>query len=144
MRIMVIEDNPADQMLVEEAVAHTDPTLILTFCDNGHDALTTLNTLLTHCPRELPNVILLDINLPGQTGFEVLEQLKATPGLRVIPVVMLTTSDLTEDVEKAYRRHASAFITKRPGYSSFQETFAAAVTFWKATVFPAVDQDLRL
>lgn len=136
MRIMAIEDNPADQLLLQEVAADTDPALLLTFAATGVQALALLQRLRIQNPADLPHLILLDLGLPGMTGFEVLGALKGTPGLCTIPVVMLSVSDVPENVTRAYQEQASGFITKPTDYGTFQAAFAASMRFWTQAAFP--------
>ncbi|MFC3605385.1 response regulator [Deinococcus soli (ex Cha et al. 2016)] len=133
---MAIEDNSADQLLLREVAADTDPALLLTFVATGVQALALLQRLLVQSPAELPHLILLDLGLPGMTGFEVLGVLKGTPGLCRIPVVMLSVSDVPENVTRAYQEQASGFITKPTDYTTFQVAFAASMRFWTQAAFP--------
>lgn len=137
MRILVIDDNPADQFLIREAAESLASSPQLTFAMDGEHALAILRHQLQACPEQLPQLILLDIHMPGASGLEVLSVLKGDGPLSLIPVVMLTTSRLPEDVNLAFRLHASAFMTKEPNFLTFQRQFHALIAFWRETLFPA-------
>jgi len=78
----------------------------------------------------LPDVVLLDINMPGMTGFEVLRAMKADPKLHLIPVVMLTTSGNEQDIRRAYTLHASSYLIKSVDFTHFVEQIESFVRFW--------------
>lgn len=98
----------------------------VTTCTRGHDAL----AWLRRAGIPLPDVILLDINMPGMTGFEVLLALKEDPAFRLIPVVMLTPSADARDVQQAYTLHASSYLVKEPSFPVFLKEIDSFVQFW--------------
>jgi CheY-like chemotaxis protein len=79
---------------------------------------------------ETPDLILLDINLPKMNGLEVLEELKRDDSLKVIPVVILTTSDSEKDVFESYQKHANCYITKPVNFANFMEVVQKIKDFW--------------
>ena len=83
-----------------------------------------------------PGVVLLDINLPKWDGFEVLRQIKETPGLRRLPVIMLTTSSRIEDVHRSYDLGANAYITKPAGIENLSKVLLTINTFWELAGLP--------
>lgn len=84
-----------------------------------------------------PGVLLLDLNMPKVDGFEVLRKVKATPGLRRLPVVVLTTSGRDEDIRTAYDLGANAYITKPVGSEKLSKTMVALNLFWEMAELPA-------
>jgi len=130
LRILIIDDNLADQYLLREAAETLGVPVALTFAMDGDHGFAILAHLLSRCPDELPQLILLDLHLPGLSGLEVLERLKTHESLAVIPVVMLTTSSLIEDARVAYRRRANAFMTKHPNFEVFRRQFQTMISFW--------------
>ncbi|MFD1733251.1 response regulator [Deinococcus malanensis] len=80
--------------------------------------------------RPLPDLIVLDINMPGMDGFDVLEAIKADPGLVHLPVVMLSASDNPADVTRAYSLRASAYVVKAHDFATFLQQIDALVGFW--------------
>jgi len=123
---LLVDDNPGDQLLAQEAFEHLCPECTLTCVCSGEDALSLLRTETFQ-----PDLILLDINMPGMSGFQVLEALKTDPKLRKIPVVMLSTSSSTGDVSTAYNLHASSYLVKSSGFQAFLEQIEAFVRYWK-------------
>ncbi len=130
---MLIDDSATDRLLVEEAFALTDDLICtLTTAPGGAEALARLRTP----DAVLPDVILLDINMPLMSGFEVLAALKADSQLAVLPVVMFTASRSQEDVTQAYTLHATAYLLKSPAFYSFLEQVEAFIRFWSRTSSP--------
>lgn len=124
---MLIDDSVTDQWLAREAFEQLCPDCTLRCFDRGAVALDWLRSA-----PERPDVILLDINMPGMSGFEVLEQLKADPELTLIPVVMLSTSGDRGDVSRAYTLHASSYLVKAPGFGDFLKQIDACLDYWRA------------
>jgi len=83
-----------------------------------------------------PGVLLLDVNLPKLNGFEVLRRIKETPGLKRLPVVILTTSSRDEDMVRSYDLGASAFMTKPVGLEKLSQALLAFNVFWELTGLP--------
>ncbi|ACO48124.1 response regulator [Deinococcus deserti] len=123
---LLVDDNPADHLLVQEAFELLGPGHCLTWVQSGQQALQILNAGTTQ-----PDVVLLDINMPGMDGFEVLEAIKRDPRLRTIPVVMLSTSSAGGDVNRAYRLFASAFLVKSARFDAFLEQIEAFLNYWQ-------------
>src|SRR6059058_6221687 len=113
-RQLVVEDSEADVELLREALADSDPAVELDVVRHGEDALAFLRREVPYDGAPAPDLVVLDLNLPGMGGFEVLEALRADvdPRLRRLPVVVFTTSTTPTDVDKAYDLHASSFVTK--------------------------------
>lgn len=105
--VLIIDDDADDRFFMERALKTDSAHTRLHLADSGQQALDML--VLMH---PTPDVILLDLNMPGLSGLEVLEQLKQSTRHQSIPVVVLTTSDAPTDREQAYHLGASGFITK--------------------------------
>jgi CheY-like chemotaxis protein len=108
VRVMLVEDDPGDALLVREALADNERVDEIRVASDGVYALEQLQD--PELP--LPDLILLDLNLPRMDGRELLAEIKAEPRLAPIPVVVLTTSDAESDVLRSYELHANAFVTK--------------------------------
>jgi len=126
LRLALVDDNPMDRLLAAEALEEVCPGCTLETYASGQAVLTHLRHAVT-----LPDVILLDINMPGLTGFDVLTALKADPRLNLIPVVMLTTSSAEADIAQAYTLHASSYVVKASTFSAFLEQVDAFLRYWK-------------
>ncbi|WP_184114286.1 response regulator [Deinococcus metalli] len=126
LRVLLVDDGAADRELAREVFDTHDEQVIVDTCATGARALEFL-----HKPdTTLPDVILLDLNMPGMSGFDVLAALKADTRLGVIPVVILSSSSHAGDVEQAYSLHASSFMTKQIDFGHFVQQIDAFVSFW--------------
>lgn len=129
--VLLVDDNPADLLLAQEVFAEHSSELQMDTCRSGPEALATLRT-----QADLPDVVILDVNMPGMSGFEVLEVLKADERLRCIPVVMLSTSSQPGDIQRAYTLHASSYLVKSGSFQAFLEQVDAFVGFWRQSRTP--------
>jgi CheY-like chemotaxis protein len=124
-----VEDNLADVRLTQRALKVGRIANELTFFQNGRDAF----TFLEGCIRgenEVPDMILMDINLPSINGFELLRIVRESTVLATIPVVMLTSSDSEDDIDKSYRHHANSYICKPVQYADFLRVVQTLDQFW--------------
>lgn len=126
--ILLVEDDPDDAYLTREALYRHNPDIHLSVIDNGRTALLSLRDGRT---RE-PDLVLLDLNLPGMSGSEVLAEIKSDPQLRGIPVVILTTSSSPRDVERSYQQLANCYVTKPKDIATFREIVARLASYWFA------------
>jgi len=109
---------------------HTAPIEVLLVEDDPNDVALTLHVLEGAKLRNLPDLILLDLNLPKLDGREVLEQIKRDERLRPIPVIVVTSSSADEDVAKSHRLNANAFVTKPIDPAVFLKAVNAIGRFW--------------
>jgi len=121
INLLLVEDDPGDVLLVREALAERDLAQNLKVVGDGVEAVRYVRGEGAYEGRARPDVILLDLNLPRKSGAEVLAEIKADPALAMIPIVVLTTSESEEDVLRAYRHHANAYITKPVDFDRFRE-----------------------
>ncbi len=134
VQILLVEDNPADVELVCEAFEEAEiPNQIQTVPD-GEQAMSYLKAERPYADRVMPDVILLDLNLPRMDGREVLRVVKSDPDLHLIPVVVLSTSSAEDDVSLAYRSHANAYIKKPVDFNDFIEVIRSFESFWLSAV----------
>ncbi|ACO48212.1 response regulator [Deinococcus deserti] len=126
-RYLLVDDNPTDLLLAQEAFEELQPDCTLTCVQSGEEALNFL-----HSTPTLPDVILLDINMPGMSGFQLLGLLKQEPKLRRIPVVMLSTSAAAKDISEAYSLHASSYMVKSSAFDTFLRQIDAFLKYWQA------------
>ena len=135
MNIMLVEDNPADMRLVREALAEGEIAAHLDWAPSGEDALDRLRGRGAYAGAPtLPDLVLLDLNLPGLHGQEVLAEIKSDPALRRIPVLVLTSSSARTDVLAAYAAHANAYLVKPDAYDEFLALIEGVRSHWLGTV----------
>lgn len=133
VHILLVEDNEGDIILTLEALSEANIKNQVTVVRDGEEALEFLNHSKA-TSTQLPDLILLDINLPKIDGKEVLSYIKKTSVLKRIPVVMLTTSSSPLDIADAYDNHSNCFITKPVDISRFFEIVRSIEEFWLSTV----------
>lgn len=127
-RIFVIEDNPGDFLLVKKAFSRARIANELEHCDDGETALARLRAEAE--AGELPDLVLLDLHLPGMSGKEVLAAIRADEKLRHLPVVVMTSSKQEKDILRSYKLGASSFVTKPPSLSELQEVVSSLHQYW--------------
>jgi chemotaxis family two-component system response regulator Rcp1 len=132
--ILLVEDNPGDVRLTRELLKESKIHNNLTVVDNGEDAIVFLRRAAKHPDPTLPDLILLDLNLPRKNGAEVLASIKNDPSLRRIPVVILTSSKAEEDIARAYDLHANCYISKPVGLEQFATVVKSIDDFWLSIV----------
>lgn len=137
--ILLVEDNPADVALTEEALQESKLANRLMVAEDGEQALAILRRKGTHAHAPRPDLILLDLNLPGMDGREVLAEIKGDQALRRIPVVILTTSKAEEDVFRSYDLHANCYITKPIDLQQFVKVVKVVDEFWLTIVRRSVN-----
>lgn len=127
--ILLVEDSPTDALLAKEALklGAVDHTL-----NHVHDGIQAMQYLRREKPfgdATRPDVVLLDLNMPGMNGHEVLEEIQADESLRRIPVMVLTTSEDERDINDAYDRNANFYVTKPVDLSDFIEVMQSLSRF---------------
>lgn len=128
--ILLVEDDLADAGLVKIALRRGRHEVDLHHARNATEAFAFLRRVGEHRDRPRPDLLLLDLNLPGRSGLEILDELKNDPDLRVIPVVVLSTSDAERDVIRSYHLGANSFITKPMDSDDFSSRIHGMETYW--------------
>ena len=134
INILLVEDNEGDILLTMEALESGKLINNIDVTRNGELAISFLMNILENPEKELPELILLDINLPKKNGQDVLHFIKEHDSLKHIPVIMLTTSSNEKDVMASYRNHANCYITKPTDINSFMSIIAKLEEFWISIV----------
>ncbi|MBU2489144.1 MAG: response regulator [Proteobacteria bacterium] len=131
--ILMADDDPDDQILVRDAFAVNRLAHNLQFVDSGQDLMDYLdhqgrfpNPALS--PR--PDIILLDLNMPGMDGREALDAIKSDPRFRTIPIVVLTTSSEEKDIRSMYDLGANSYIVKPMGFEALVRAIASLGSYW--------------
>ncbi|HYC28680.1 MAG TPA: response regulator [Chitinophagaceae bacterium] len=141
VRILLVEDNEGDIVLTMEALKQAKIRNEIDVARDGEEAMQYLRNEGPFADVPSPDIILLDINLPKMDGTEVLSVIKNDEVLKVIPVIMLTTSDAERDVMKSYYNHANCYITKPVDLDKFMEVVQAIKNFWISIVKLPKTQD---
>lgn len=128
--VLLVEDNPGDVRLTEVAVSEIGVDLELTVATDGEDALEQLSARYQAASSSVPDLVLLDLNLPRTGGFEFLTRLQDHPALARIPVLVLTSSNATEDILESYDLAANAYLTKPTDPDEYVEMLDIIVDFW--------------
>ena len=134
IEILLVEDNPADVRLTMETIKDYKVKNRLEVVGNGEDAMDFLRRKGKFADKMRPDLILLDLNLPGKDGREVLAEIKVDPDLSRIPVVVLTSSEAEQDIIKAYDLHVNCYITKPVGLNEFVKVVKSIEDFWLTIV----------
>jgi two-component system, chemotaxis family, response regulator Rcp1 len=130
VEILLVEDNPGDVRLTREALREGKVRNNLNVAADGVEALEYLRRHGRYADAVRPDLILLDLNLPKKDGREVLQDIKADPALRYIPVVVLTSSQAEQDILRAYDLHANCYVTKPVDLDQFIHVVHSIEDFW--------------
>ncbi len=128
--ILLVEDNPGDVRLTQEALQEGKVRINMVSVTDGVEAMDFLRRRGRFPHAFRPDLILLDLNLPRKSGFEVLDEIKVDEDLKSVPVVVLTTSQAEEDIAKSYALHANAFISKPVDLIQFLSIVKSIEDFW--------------
>ena len=130
IQILLVEDDPDDVELMSEVLRETKIPSDLHVAMDGEEALHLLHREGGFASAPVPDVVLLDLNLPKKDGRQVLAEIKSNPSLRSIPVIVMTTSGAEQDVLEAYDKHANAFVRKPVGYTALLDVVRSIEHFW--------------
>jgi CheY-like chemotaxis protein len=136
MNILVVEDDPAEAELASEALTEVDTgvPINVNVVGDGVAALAYLRREEPFTTREIPNLILLDLNLPRKDGRAVLTELKEDPVLRKIPVIVLSNSDADEDIEHVYSHNGNCYVVKPTDMAGMYAFIDSLKHFWGESV----------
>lgn len=127
LRICLIDDDPDHVLIITRAIRELGDQSTVHAVSDGEEAMAWLRSSET-----IPDLILLDINMPGLSGFDVLQAIKADTRLRTAPVVMLTSSDAAADVARAYELGASGYISKPSYLHDLRAVLGNTLLYWSA------------
>ena len=134
IEILLIEDSPSDANLTMQSLQQAKITNRLHWVEEGEAAMDFLYQRGEYINAPRPDLIVLDLNLPGMDGREILADVKADPDLRRIPVVVLTTSSNEEDVLRSYDLNANCYVTKPFNVQQFIQVVQLISDFWLTAV----------
>ena len=132
--VLLVEDDAGDVLMTREAFEHYKIRNTLHVVSDGEQAVQFVRREGEFADAPRPGLIMLDLNLPRRDGLEVLAEIKADPELRLIPVVILTTSQAEEDIVRSYALHANAYVTKPVDFERFIEVIRQIDNFFITVV----------
>jgi CheY-like chemotaxis protein len=134
IEVLLVEDSPGDVRLTMEAFRDANSSIHLNVAADGVEAMAFLRHegIHAHVPR--PDIILLDLNLPKMDGREVLAHIKEDVSLKLIPTVILTTSDAEADIVKSYELQANCYLSKPVQLDAFEALVKSINDFWLTKV----------
>lgn len=142
LQILLVEDDLGDVELTRESLSDSKLIMNISVMEDGVEAMAFLRREGKYSEAPRPDLILLDLNMPRKDGRQVLAEIKADDELRMIPVVILTTSAAEEDIVKSYNLGANCYVTKPVGFDQFQKVVGAIEGFWFTVVkLPTKAQD---
>ncbi len=130
IQILLVEDDPGDVRLIQEAFRNSHISYNLRVVSDGIEALETLGRKRLSRNDALPKLILLDLNLPGKDGKQVLHEVKSDKNLWHIPIIVFSTSDNEDDIKASYALHANCYITKPEDFDKYEEAIQIIEKFW--------------
>lgn len=133
-RVLLVEDNPGDALLTQEAFDDARIAVDITHVEDVDTAIDLLDRATAGVGGPLPDLVLLDLNLPGRPGMDVLEHVRGRDELEHLPIIVLTSSKAPDDVHAAYKRHANSFITKPVHAAEFIATVKTLEDYWLTVV----------
>jgi CheY-like chemotaxis protein len=128
--ILMVDDNPADIDLTSEVLAQSKGHFHVSAVNDGAEAICFLRRRGKFAKAPVPNLVVLDLNLPGKHGCEVLSSIKADPALAKIPVVIFTTSQASSDITRSYELGASCYLRKPGNLPEFVAVVQSMAEFW--------------
>lgn len=134
INILLVEDNPADVRLTREALKECKMLNKLSVVTDGAEAMEFIRQEGKYADEPIPDLILLDLNLPKKDGREVLAEIKQDRNLKMIPVVILTTSKGEKDILASYNNYANCYITKPVELEQFVTVVKSIENFWLTIV----------
>ena len=130
IRILLVEDNAGDVELIRDTLDQSHVLLDLSVVVDGVHASDFLNRRGAYESAQRPDLILLDLNLPRRSGLEMLQEIKGDPQLRLIPVVILTSSEAELDIVRSYASGANCYVTKPVNLTALQQVVESVKSFW--------------
>ncbi len=134
VEILLVEDSPSDATLTIEALEAGKVANKLTLVEDGVEAMDFLRRKGKYAKATRPDLIMLDLNLPRKDGREVLAEIKNDPDLKVIPIIVLTTSHSDKDILQSYQLNANCYITKPVDFTQFIDVVKSIEKFWLTVV----------
>ena len=132
--LLVVDDNPADVVLAREALAGSSIRTEISDCKDGEEAMAFLRKEGKYAETGVPDLVILDLNLPRKNGLSVLAAMKSDPQLKHIPVVIFSTSHLGKDILRSYELGANCYVCKPGNLNEYFSAMKSIHEFWFGTV----------
>jgi two-component system, chemotaxis family, response regulator Rcp1 len=134
IEILLVEDSPSDAALTIEALKAGKIANRLSHVEDGVEAMDFLRRRGNYADAKRPDLIMLDLNLPRKDGREVLAEIKNDSDLKIIPIIVLTTSRADEDILRSYQLNCNCYITKPVDFNHFIDVVKSIEQFWLTVV----------
>jgi CheY-like chemotaxis protein len=134
IEVLLVEDSPGDVRLTRETFRDVNTSIHLHVATDGMEAMAFLRREGAHVNAPRPSIILLDLNLPKMDGREVLAHIKEDASLKMIPIIILTTSDAEADIAKSYELQANCYLSKPVQLDAFESLVKSINDFWMTKV----------
>jgi chemotaxis family two-component system response regulator Rcp1 len=134
IEVLLVEDSPGDVRLTQEAFRDANRSIHLHVASDGMEAMAFLRHEGAHVRAPRPDLILLDLNLPKMDGREVLAHIKADDSLKLIPTIILTTSEAEADIKRSYQLQANCYLSKPVQLEAFESVVKSINEFWLTKV----------
>lgn len=128
--ILIVEDSPEDYEATKRALRKSGLSNTIEHCIDGDEALDFLHQRGEFSEARRPGIILLDLNMPGTDGREVLQDIKSNDDLKMIPVIVLTTSNDERDIDACYKAGANSYVAKPVGLNDFLRAIQRLHDYW--------------
>lgn len=131
--ILLVDDDEGDRMLMQGALEESTLPLDMNCVSDGEELMNYLNRTNRYChlgSLPLPGLIILDLNMPGRSGLELLKELKESTIFNAIPIVVMTTSEDSNEATESYKLGADSFITKPDSFDNLVEVLKTLGNFW--------------
>lgn len=130
LRVLLVEDNPGDVLLMEEALGDSAVETQVDVVGDGDAALAFLRGTGSHAGSLRPDIVLLDLSLPGRNGNSVLAEIKDDPDLRSLPVIVLTSSTAPDDVTESYDHYCNTYVVKPMRFADYGQVVRRIEEYW--------------
>ena len=134
VKVLLCEDNQGDIYLIEKSLAQSSASYSIDYLLTGEEVMRYLRQEAEYQYATRPDIVILDLNLPGRHGFEILEEIKTDPLLKIMPVVILSSSKAKQDILNSYRLQASCYIVKPSDLQAFLGAIRQIEDFWFSCV----------
>ncbi|MEO0539278.1 MAG: response regulator [Cyanobacteria bacterium P01_A01_bin.105] len=141
INVLLVEDSPTDASILLAAFEEFDQFYPIEVVQDGFQVTDALNQSAADCHTAKPNLILLDLNLPGKSGHDVLHEIKTNVAWKAIPTIVLSSSSTPEDIQQSYQLHANAYITKPRDLAGYELVAQQIYSFWLEAAQLPIDKN---